>query len=145
MTCLQSSTALVLLMVLTGAAPQQQSSDANQLEGTWDIVSMEQDGAKQTPESAQLRLTGDTAAIRIAGNDTQKFRFKVDPSKNPKHLDWIVEIEAGKPIVQEGIYKLKGDNLELHVAAAGKPRPKELQSKRGDTSSSMVLKRSQSK
>lgn len=73
--------------------------------------------------------------------DRTGFRYTLDPSRSPKEMDWIVEIDAGHPIRQSAIYLLEGDTLKIASAAAGKPRAADFVSRKGDFGGVWVLKR----
>lgn len=69
------------------------------------------------------------------------WKYTIDPSKDPREMDWFIEEEPGHPIHQAAIYSLDGDTLKINCAAAGKPRPTNFESRKGDFCSVWFLKR----
>ena len=56
----------------------------------------------------------------------------------PAAIDTTHELDPGKPIVQLGIYSLKGETLKLSLAAAGMTRPRSFNEK---TATTITLRR----
>jgi uncharacterized protein (TIGR03067 family) len=86
-------------------------------------------------------ITKEFLTLRRPGQDSTGMRYKLDPSKDPKQIDFVVELDPGHPIRQPGIYELKGNRLRIHSAAAGTPRPKDFDAAKGETGGVWVLER----
>jgi len=115
--------------------------DKERIQGTWKYVSvLEQGREERMPEENRLVITADMLKMVYPGEE-RGFRYTIDPSKDPKEMDWIIEIDPGHPIRQLGIYSLEGDTLRICNTAAGKPRPTTFESKAGDFGGVWVLKR----
>jgi uncharacterized protein (TIGR03067 family) len=115
--------------------------DANRIQGVWSIVGIEADG-KTIPED-QLRIVQgritfgkDTIMVTSQSGPTQKGTYKIDPSKDPKQIDYTLEGEA---VV--GIYSLEQDVLKIRTASDGAPRPVQFTHKPGTSSALLTLKR----
>jgi uncharacterized protein (TIGR03067 family) len=137
--------ALLVAMVVANwlsAAPQQaDSNDRDRIQGRWKFLSVLEQGEKQPmPEENRVVITPDLLKM-VYPNEESGWKYTIDPSKNPKEMDWIVEIDPGHPIRQLAIYSLEGDTLTIASAAAGKPRPTTFESKKGDFGGVMVLRR----
>jgi uncharacterized protein (TIGR03067 family) len=107
------------------------TDDAKRLEGTWKVVALEADGRQAPPEE----LKGGSWSIK--GSEVQfteprqkpagKAAVKLDPAKDPKHID-LVGLDGpqkGKKI--QGIYKFEKNRLVICLRgpeAPEKGRPK---------------------
>jgi uncharacterized protein (TIGR03067 family) len=124
------------------AAPQNaESKDGERIQGRWKYVSVLEQGKEQPmPQENRVEITPDLFKL-VYPDEERGWKYTIDPSKNPKEMDWIVEIDPGHPIRQLAIYSLEGDTLTVASAAAGKPRPTTFESKKGDFGGVMVLRR----
>jgi uncharacterized protein (TIGR03067 family) len=98
-------------------------TDHEALQGTWIAESFEFAAPFRPPPVASLmRFTfkGDKVTFHL-GTSKYEGSFQLDPSKNPKHLDYVLEF--GKNAAFAGIYELKGDVLVLCAEGEGKERP----------------------
>jgi uncharacterized protein (TIGR03067 family) len=154
-------TPVLVLVALMGAdAPRDKvDQEKNALEGTWVVVKAELDGEAFRPlEDAKFVFSKGTLKVEEWG-DWEKVTLKLDPSRDPKHVDFI-PAKGGEKERSQGIYQLRGDTLKLCMAAndaegtatkgkpedAGKgratvkPRPRQFDSKQGFL---LTLKREQ--
>lgn len=138
-----TSVALAALFC-TSAGPKDDAAkpDKETIQGTWRFVSVLDQGQEQPwPEGNRLVVTSNLLKIVYVKDDPMGWAYTIDPSKDPKEMDWIVEIDPGRPIRQLAIYSLDGDTLKICSTAAGKPRPTKFESKKGDFGGLWVLKR----
>lgn len=143
--------AIAFLLVLVGCVswtafagekPADPHDDSRNILGTWKYVSFIEGGEKrQIPDGMRVVITKDIFSDRRPGQDARGMRYAMDSSRNPKEIDFIVELDPGHPIRQPGIYELKGDRLRIHSAAAGAPRPKDFEPVKGETGGVLVLER----
>lgn len=107
--------------------------DLKKMDGTWVLVSGEDDGKKLSEEAvknARLTFEGDKHTVKL-GDTTYKGTHKLDPTKKPKTID-ISDTDGpfkGKTVL--GIYELDGNEFTICYAPPGKDRPKNFSAKAG--------------
>jgi uncharacterized protein (TIGR03067 family) len=134
--------AVVLLAVVFATAGVVAGGDAKadlkKLQGTWAVASA-QKGGKEAPEGEikQLRLvfSGEKLTARF-GEKSKEGTIKIDPGKKPSQID--LKIEGDTAV---GIYRFKGDMLELCITEPGGERPTEFKSPEGTRTMIILLKR----
>jgi uncharacterized protein (TIGR03067 family) len=131
----------VTLLVAAGASQADDKDDRDRLQGSWKVVSYEEDGKAndKAAKDATFVFKGDTFSfpwldVKITG------KFKTDSGKKPKAIDLSVEDAKGKGL--HGIYALAGDTLKL---CFGEERPKEFKTKADSKQWMVVLKREKQK
>jgi uncharacterized protein (TIGR03067 family) len=131
-----------LFCISAGTKDADKRADKEKLQGTWKFLSVRDQGAEQPwPDGNRLVITSDMMKITYPKDEPMAWKYTIDPSKDPKEMEWTVEIDPGHPIRQPAIYSLDGDALKICSAAAGKPRPTQFESKRGDFGGLWILKR----
>ena len=120
----------------------QAQDDKEKLQGTWEFVSSQFGGKEaQGPEAEQMKMLkyvfkGDKLTAKTPG------QFTLDASKKPKQIDLKIddgpENERG---TWKGIYELKGDDLTLCMAPPNQDRPTAFESKEGELTVLLKLKR----
>ena len=136
--------AALAVLCCVSAAPKGDAAKTDQqtIQGTWKFVSVLDQGKEQPwPEGNRLVITSDILKIVYPKDDSKGWKYTIDPSKDPKEMDWMVEIDPGHPILHLAIYALEGDTLKICSTAQGKPRPTTFESKKGDFGGMWVLKR----
>jgi uncharacterized protein (TIGR03067 family) len=117
--------------------------DADALQGAWRAVSIMAEGQAMPEEQArafELVIKGDKYDFKVQGEVMESGTLKLDSSKKPATVDFMIEKGDDKGKTQLGIYELKGDDFKCCVSQAGKTdRPKEL--KAGSDSTLFVFKR----
>ncbi len=113
--------------------------DLKQLEGPWEMLSMEVDGKTELlPKNSKVILThkGKTWTGTMNGTKVEEGTFAIDATQNPKTKDRTVTLGALKGKTIPEIYELHGD--ELRVCMLNNPekdpdkgRPVEFTSKPG--------------
>ncbi|MCC7085037.1 MAG: TIGR03067 domain-containing protein [Pirellulales bacterium] len=105
---------------------------ADAFQGTWKLTAGEVDGTALTPEQlkvGKLVIQGNRFSVTLPEKGTATGTQKINATKSPKTID-VVDASgpnAGKKCL--GIYEIKGDELRVCFAAAGKARPTEFASK----------------
>ncbi len=108
-----------IVMVLTLGFLAAMTADAQEdavkeemkkLQGTWIRIYMEADGKKSEDGKKEL---GKAITLTINGDKYDGETFKLDPAKNPKHINMSTVDDKGKAITLPGIYELKGEVLKL--------------------------------
>jgi uncharacterized protein (TIGR03067 family) len=131
------------------AADDKTASDAKELQGVWQVISLEANGeARPDDEARELQIVfkGDEIfAVKPQGEDPRS-KFKVDSSKTPKTIDLRPVAEKDKIVA--GIYSLKDGQLKLCINIFGQDttkRPTEFKTHEGDGVAFAVLKRAKKK
>jgi uncharacterized protein (TIGR03067 family) len=114
-----------LLLIAAGDAPRGNEV----IKGVWVARSITVDGVKQPddPTRGFVQIAFDGASyVQIAGQTiTEEGTYSVDPSKEPKAIDLVIEkgAEAGKRRL--GIFRLGGETLTVALSEPGaRRRPK---------------------
>jgi uncharacterized protein (TIGR03067 family) len=137
---------LILTLLALGQSGQLNgalSSELEKLQGTWNFVSLEVEGAK-LPEAM---LSGSKIIIKgenfksISAGITYEGKIQIDLSKMPNTLDLIFTDGPEKGRTSLGIYELDGENLRICLSLAGSTRPTEFASKAGSGFAFETLKR----
>jgi uncharacterized protein (TIGR03067 family) len=103
----------------------EKKSDAEAIQGVWKITHFEEQGKVEPPEKFKSMVyvfMDGKATIKVDGKAVVEGKYKLDPSKDPKHIDLKLGDEDGP-----GIYKLDGNKLTICAPAfaAKAKRPKE--------------------
>jgi len=116
--------------------PDDITEEMRKFQGTWKQIAYERDGVPE-PQDEQgwepkVTFVGDTFVVTLAdGSIPIKGTYKVDPTRNPKAVDWTDTIgeDAGKTLL--AIYSLEGDRLIFCAASPGQERPTEFRTRPG--------------
>jgi uncharacterized protein (TIGR03067 family) len=130
---------LTLLAHLGEASQGEKDKDADRLQGTWTGVSGEI-GGKADEKLAKLTMVikKDMLSLTEDGGRPETMKFKLDPTKKPRAIDFIVSPTEIIP----GIYELKGDTLKICFEKQGKGgRPRTFATKAGTDLTLLVFKR----
>ncbi len=111
------------------AAPQK--TDQERIQGTWELVGAEVDGAKASADKVReiggsALFAGDRAIFKQGGN-VEEITFRLDPTKQPKEMNLIV----GMTEVHRAIYRFDGDTLTVCKSHPPAERPTAFASKAG--------------
>jgi uncharacterized protein (TIGR03067 family) len=159
LTRLKWATAFALAAVVTGvgvaavavvpraraAAEDATTAEAElkKLQGTWLIASFEQAGEKKegTGNEEQLRIEGQTFSLWHDGHLEEKGRIKLDPSRNPREIDF--QFQEGKRDGQTdlAIYTWDGTNLKICLVREGEERPTDFTTKPGEKRVVAIMRR----
>jgi len=104
------------------------AKEMENFQGTWRQIAHERDGVAAPPDERgwepRVTFTGDTFVVTLADGSTAiKGTFKLDPTREPKAVDWTDTVgpDAGKTFL--AIYSLEGDRLVFCAADEGQERP----------------------
>jgi RNA polymerase sigma factor (sigma-70 family) len=131
------------------APPPAGQNDARLIRGTWTTVSSERDGIPATPAPANLRakveITADTYGIRanvaVVRVPFDAMTYRLDPTKQPKEMDFTTTDGTNKGRLIPAIYALQGDALTICFAKPGGVRPTKFTTAAGSGHVLVVLKR----
>jgi len=116
-------------------------SDHEMIQGRWEYVSVRFDGQPfPLEERDHIVISGRNWTIH-RNKLIIKAQHTLDPTKDPKHLDLVVERD-GKTFELKEIYRLEGDDLILcEPATPSAPRPTAFSAEIGEKQYLIVLKR----
>jgi uncharacterized protein (TIGR03067 family) len=134
----------VLFLLGADAPADAVKKDMTLLEGDWSLVSGERDGQTIPEEFVKTgKRSVKDAETSVIINDmvVMKAKFKIDPIKKPKTIDYTVTDgpEKGKTVL--GIYELDGDTVKFCFSAPDKERPSEFTAKEGSGRTLSLWKR----
>jgi RNA polymerase sigma factor (sigma-70 family) len=125
--------------VQTGAKGK---SDRDLLQGSWQIVEAEMNGKKAEGEEGEqikkqkLVVKGSTMKIKFESE------FTLDEKKTPRQIDLEVKEGPAQEVgTWRGIYKLRGDDLQICLSLPDGARPKGFTTEAGGQSMLLTLKR----
>jgi uncharacterized protein (TIGR03067 family) len=134
----------VLILESTGGAQDAAKKEMSQLEGEWSMVSGQANGLAMPQElvktGKRLAKDGETT-ISMGGQVYFKAKFRIDPAKKPKAIDYTMTQGPTKGKTQLGIYELDGDTVKFCFAAPGGDRPTDFTAKEGSQRTLSVWKR----
>jgi uncharacterized protein (TIGR03067 family) len=131
--------------LVTGAEQTEAiKKDLAQIQGEWSMVSGSADG-QPMPEAMCQQMKrncqGDETTTTMAGRVYIKAKITLDPSKNPKTIDYQMTDGFTKGQKQLGIYEVEGDTFKSCFGKPGAERPADFTSKPGDGRTLSVWKR----
>ena len=117
--------------------------EREKLAGTWKVTSAERDGRPdKVSQNAMTTYTADGKfKVKFADDTTGAGTYKLDPTKEPKAIDYTMNYGPNKDKPHEGIYALEGDTLKICRSDPGKPRPTEFATKADSGQMLFVLTR----
>lgn len=138
----------LMIVVLVVIAPVLAQDGANkeraQLEGEWKMISGKADGVsmpQETVKTGKRVAKAGVTTISFGGRIYFKAKYRIDPTKKPKTIDYDMTEGPTKGKTHLGIYELDGDTLKFCFAAPGKDRPTEFTAKEGSKQTLSVWKR----
>jgi uncharacterized protein (TIGR03067 family) len=140
------SICLVLMAAITAAGAQTDTAeeDGARIQGTWVRIYVDVEGKKSIDGK---KKPAEAITLVIKGDKFGDEKYKLDPTKTPKHIDLATRDDKGNRTTLPGIYELKGDKLKVcfPFPFEGKfdkiERPKQFGSKRGENAVLEVYKR----
>jgi uncharacterized protein (TIGR03067 family) len=118
---------LILMAVPVGAFQENVKTAKMKLQGTWllkDVQLTSQETTRKlakTMKGIKLTFSGDKVTAK-GGLTEGPISYRVDPTKSPKEMDWIVKGADGKPVVMKGVYEITGNRLTTCFGAISKGR-----------------------
>lgn len=116
--------------------PDATTEEMKIFQGTWKQIACERDGVTEPLDEqgweSRVTFTDDAFVVTLAdGSSPIKGTYKLDPTRQPKTVDWTDTIgeDAGKTLL--AIYSLEGDRLVFCAAYPGQERPTEFRTRPG--------------
>jgi uncharacterized protein (TIGR03067 family) len=114
-------------------------------QGTWRVAALEGDGIKMPEEDfANITVLNELDGnwiVKLEGEIIWKGTSTIDPTKNPKTIDFRPTDGADVGKTFFGIYEIAGDVRRLCYAEAGKERPAEFVTYKGSGRVLVTFKR----
>src|SRR5262249_19026233 len=104
--------------------------EMEKFQGTWRQIAHERDGVADPPDERgwepRVTFTGDTFMVTLADGSTAiKGTFKLDPTQEPKAVDWTDTFGPDEGRTFLAIYSLEGDRWVFWAVDEGQERPTE--------------------
>src|ERR1043165_9849063 len=116
--------------------PDDIENELKRFQGIWTQVAYERDGVKEPLDEEGwdpiTTFTGSEFVVTLAdGSIPIKGTFRIDPTRNPKTVEWMDTIgeDAGQTLL--AIYALEDDRLIFCAAYPGLERPREFRARPG--------------
>jgi uncharacterized protein (TIGR03067 family) len=143
---MRARVALVLAVSLLVAADKAKKGEAKKgatgIDGTWEIVSLTQNGKKNdNAKGDKVIFKGKTMTVKAGGGE-HKGTFTIDAKK--KTIDIVPTDGPQKGKTIKGIFQLKNGELKICFARPEKDRPKEFAAPKDSGLTLAVLKRGKS-
>jgi uncharacterized protein (TIGR03067 family) len=122
------------------------ADDAKDLQGTWQVVTLEANGENKPADEFKgwkFVFEGEQGWLIKPEETSPKFKFKLDAAKAPKSIDLIVQEGDDKGKVVPGIYGFDKGQLRLCINIFGDPsyRPSDFKTQDRDGAGFAVLER----
>jgi uncharacterized protein (TIGR03067 family) len=133
--------AITLLLGADGPKKDNPGEDVKSFQGTWTLISIENNGEIVPPETLEGRklIVKADDAVMMQGDDVySRSKQKLDAAKSPKQIDVTQTEGQEKGKVTKGIYMLDVDNLTICYVYPGDGRPTDF--KAGKNSGNILLK-----
>jgi uncharacterized protein (TIGR03067 family) len=128
-------TAIATIATADDAKDEAIKKDLKQIEGTWRVIALENNGNKAMDEDAKkltvVNGSDGTWSLRAEDKEISKGTSTIDPTKKLKTIDFTPTEGEGKGNLYLGIYKLGEKTRKLCFAPPGKERPTEFSSTPG--------------
>jgi len=123
-----------LVVVADGAAEDALKKEMSRLEGEWYMVSGEANGQpmpKELVKGGKRTAKDGETTVTIGGRLYFKAKFSIDPTKQPKTIDYAMTEGPTKGRTHLGVYELKDEMVTFCFAAPGNERPTDFTAKQG--------------
>jgi uncharacterized protein (TIGR03067 family) len=122
--------------------------DMDQMQGTWQMVSMNAEGETQPLDGPlaklQLIIKDDNRTVRAGDVVFAQACYHINPWAEPPAIDVHLTRGVSKGQTMLGIYEIKGDRLRVCLAVPGRQRPFDFSPKAGSGHVLQELKRASS-
>jgi uncharacterized protein (TIGR03067 family) len=136
----------VVCLSATPARGDDSATDLARLQGTWNLISVLDEGSPAPPEAlkgATAVFAGDKMTlVSPDGRDRTEYSVKLDASKTPKTIDLTPLAGSFKDQTNKAIYDLQGDVLRIcQPEKPSQPRPAAFDAPVGSSQNLMTLKK----
>jgi uncharacterized protein (TIGR03067 family) len=134
-----------LLALQTSELPELVRKDRERLQGTWKVIAAETGGEKvPAKDLAEMFLIFEDDTIQVRENKKVQvsYRFKLDPERKPKEINFTYTSGPKKDRTDRGIYLFQGERLTFCIQEDPlAPRPKVFDTESEGKLSLVVLER----
>ncbi len=104
------------------------TEEMKKFQGTWKQIAYERDGVTEPRDEQgwepKVTFAGDRFIVTLAdGSVIIKGTYRLDPTQEPKAVDWTDTFGADAGKTFPAIYSLEGDRLVFCAADPGQERP----------------------
>lgn len=142
-------TAVVAIASADDAKDAAVKKDRKRYEGTWRAVTLEVNGNKAMEEDAKkitvVNGSDGTWSLRLEDKEIGKGTSTIDPTKQPKTIDFTPTEGEGKGNQYLGIYEIGEKTRKLCFAELGKERPTDFTSTPGSQQILVTFEREKAK
>jgi uncharacterized protein (TIGR03067 family) len=124
------------LNIEASSYPNGITEEMKKFQGVWKQIAYERDGVTEPLDEQgwepRVTFPGGTFVVTLADGSTPiEGTYKLDPTQDPKTIDWTDTAgeDAGKTFL--AIYSLEGDRLVFCAAYPGQERPTEFRTRPG--------------
>jgi uncharacterized protein (TIGR03067 family) len=127
---------LAAVFLLVGADDPQEAAkkEVAKLQGEWSMIAGEKDGRmapKDFIQGAKRVCKDEELTVTVDDRVYMKAKIVIDPTKNPKAVDYIVTEGDHKGKTLLGIYQIDGDTVKFCFAPPDKDRPTDFAAGKG--------------
>jgi uncharacterized protein (TIGR03067 family) len=92
--------------------------DRERMQGKWKVLAAESRGEKVPAKDLEdliLLFEDDTIQVTEGGKTQKKYRFKLNPERKPREIDFTYTAGPKKGQTDRGIYQFQGDRLTFCI------------------------------
>ncbi len=107
---------LIVLALAQESTIDKAKKDLQRMQGTWNMHALEINGKEVGPQQigkTQLIVKEDEYRTKVKDKLLSGFKIKLDPSKEPAHIDMIISEPGSPDKVYKGIYKFENDTFKM--------------------------------
>jgi len=119
---------LLLPICLAASCGNPAAPEVQKLQGEWTAVSIEENGSTLSPEQVRkrnMKLRFDGYSVTMVWEFSNQGTFTVDPTAQPKTIDFTIQGRGSRQMQMLGIYDWNGDNLKICFLRPPDVRPGE--------------------
>jgi len=118
-----------------GAETPEMSGDLAALQGEWTMLRGRMDGQdldRRFAATGSRVVEGSRVTVTFGGTTFLSARFTIDPSTEPKSMDFAIVAGPQAGATMAGIYRIDGEILHVCYGSQGNTRPTEFAAEPGD-------------
>jgi uncharacterized protein (TIGR03067 family) len=138
--------AKLMALAFHAANPHTAKEGVASVDGTWRVIAGERNGEAVDIlkdiqfKDARFIIKGNKITLK-APTMEQPGKLKLDPSKNPKAIEIVLNAGTDAERVFPGVYAVEGDKLKICLGTDSKARPSEFRTQPGEHLVLFILQR----